>query len=133
MKQHFKLIFSLLFLPVIMLAFIPQKDHLPGKWAIYNFDGTPAGEYVDFKNDGSYTVYLPEGQVGETCAYQLKHHIFSIRNDKDVCGRGYWGKYRLDFHGDDSIHFTLVADTCASRRYDMVGVNPGLTRIKGTE
>jgi hypothetical protein len=133
MKQYVELIFFLLFFSAIIFAFIPPKHHLPGKWAIYNSDGTSGGEYVDLKNDGIYTVYLPDGKIGETGAYQLKHHIFSIRNDKNVCGKGYWGKYRLDFHGDDSIHFMLIADTCASRRYDIVGVNPGLTRIKENE
>jgi hypothetical protein len=114
-----------------MLAFIPAKHLLPGKWTVYNADGTSIGEYVEFKNDDTYNVYLTDGQIGESGYYKLKHNVFSIRNAKDyVCGKGYWGKYRLDFHGDDSIHFTLIEDTCVNRRYDIVGVNPGLRRMK---
>jgi hypothetical protein len=72
-----------------LLAFVPAKHHLPGKWTVYNSDGTSAGEYVELKNDGTYNVYLPGGQIGETGFYKFKHHIFSIRNIKDyVCGTG---------------------------------------------
>lgn len=114
-----------------LLAFVPAKHHLPGKWTVYNSDGTSAGEYVELKNDGTYNVYLPGGQIGETGFYKFKHHIFSIRNIKDyVCGTGYWGRYRLDFHGEDSIHFTLIEDSCSARRMDIVGYNPGLRRVK---
>jgi hypothetical protein len=126
MKTHFKL----LLLCSFTLSFIAAKHHLPGKWTVYNADGTSIGEYVELKNDGTYNVYLPNDQIGETGFYKLKHHIFYIKNAKDyVCGKGYWGKYRLDFHGDDSIHFTLIDDTCVNRRYDIVGVNPGLRRM----
>ena len=130
MKQQFKATLLFVFFPVIMFAFIFPKHHLPGKWTIYNADGTSIGEYVEFHNDDTYNVYLPDGQIGERGYYKLKHHIFSIRNAKDVCGKEYWGKYKLDFHGDDSIHFALIKDTCANRRYDIVGINPGLRRMK---
>ncbi len=131
MKQHFKAALLFVFIPVIMVAFISPKHRLPGKWTIYNADGTSSGEYVELKNDGTYNVYLPGGQVGETGYYKLKHHVFSIKNAvARACGDGYWGKYRLDFHGDDSIHFTLIEDTCVNRRNDIVGFNPGLRRMK---
>ena len=131
MKLYFKATLLFLFISVIMFAFIPPKHRLPGKWTIYDSNGIPSQEYVELKNDGTYNVYLPGGQIGETGYYKLKHHVFSIRNAKDyVCGKGYWGKYKLEFHGDDSIHFTLIKDTCANRRYDIVGVNPGLRRMK---
>jgi len=131
MKQYFKTTLLFGFTSVIMFAFISPKHRLPGKWTIYNADGTSIGEYVELKSDGTYNVYVPGGQIGETGYYKLKHHVFSIRNAKDyVCGKGYWGKYKLEFHGDDSIHFALIEDTCANRRYDIVGVNPGLRRVK---
>ncbi|HYJ64009.1 MAG TPA: hypothetical protein VEV62_09725 [Parafilimonas sp.] len=127
MKAKFK---TLLLCSVFLFAFIPTKHRLPGKWTVYNADGTSIGEYVELKNDGTYNVYLPDGQIGETGFYKFKHHIFSIRNIKDyVCGAGYWGKYRLDFHGEDSIHFTLIEDSCNARRMDIVGYNPGLRRV----
>mgnify|MGYP001602410837 FL=1 len=123
-------IFLTSFLLSIAFAFISPKHQLAGKWTVSNADGTSSGEYVELKNDGTYNVYLPGGQIGETGYYKLKHHVFSIRNAKDyVCGKGYWGKYKLEFHGDDSLHFTLIEDTCVNRRYDIVGVNPGLRRM----
>jgi hypothetical protein len=131
MKLHFKTALLFAFTSAIMFAFMPPKHHLPGKWTVYNSDGTSIGEYVELKTDGTYNVYLPNGTIGETGYYKLKRHVFSIKNAKDyVCGKGYWGKYKLDFHGEDSIHFTLIEDSCTSRRMDIVGYNPGLRRMK---
>ena len=93
-----------------------------------NPDGTPSGEYVHFKKDNTYTVALPDGQIGERGIYLLKDSVFSIKNIKDVCGKAYWGKYHLSFYGSDSIHFALIEDTCSVRRMDLVGFNPGLKR-----
>ncbi len=131
MKQQLKATLLFVFISVIMFAFIPPKHHLTGKWTIYDSNGIPSQEYVELKNDGTYNVYLPGGQIGETGYYKLHHSTFSIKNAvARACGDGYWGKYKLEFHGDDSIHFTLIEDTCANRRYDIVGVNPGLRRMK---
>ena len=117
-----------LFLVTIFIAFISPGHSLIGKWSILNLDGTPSGEYVDFKKDHTYEVSLPNGQIGERGNYLLKGSVFSIKNIKDVCGMGYWGKYNLTFYGGDSIHFALINDTCSARRMDMVGFNPGLKR-----
>jgi len=95
----------------IAFAFVPPKHNLTGKWTIYDSNGIPGKEYVELKSDGTYNVYVPGGQIGEQGFYKMKHHVFSIRNAKDyVCGKGYWGKYKLEFHGVDSIHFTLIED-----------------------
>jgi hypothetical protein len=120
----------LFFVIVIILAFIPAKYSLNGKWSILNLDGTLTGEYVNFKEDSTYTVSLPNGQIGEKGNYSLKDSIFSIKNVKDVCGKNYWGKYNLTFYGSDSVHFTLIEDSCTARRMDIVGYNPGLKRSK---
>ena len=119
-----------LFIIAIIFAFVPPKHSLIGKWSILNLDGTPSGEYVNFKEDSTYTVALPDGQIGEKGNYSLKDSIFSIKNIKDVCGKGYWGKYNLTFYGSDSVHFVLIEDSCSARRMDMVGFNPGLKRSK---
>ena len=123
---------SLLFLFIIVMIFalVPPKYSLTGKWSILNPDGTPSGEYVNFKEDSTYTVSLPDGQIGERGNYRLKDSIFSIKNIKDICGKGYWGKYNLTFYGSDSVHFVLIEDSCSARRMDMVGINPGLKRSK---
>jgi len=101
---------------------------LVGKWSILNLDGTPSGEYVNFNEDNTYTVSLPDGTIGERGNYGLKDSVFSIKNSKDVCGSNYWGKYNLKFVGKDSVHFSLIEDSCTNRRMDMVGYNPGLKR-----
>jgi hypothetical protein len=119
-----------LFLSIIatLVAFISPKYSLIGQWSILNLDGSPSGEYVDFKGDNSYIVALPDGQIGEKGNYLLKDSVFSIKNIKDVCGKDYWGQYKLTFYGNDSVHFVLIKDTCSARRMDLVGFNPGLKR-----
>ncbi len=119
-----------LFIVLIIFAFGMPKYSLVGKWTIYNSDGTSIGEYVDLKADNTYTVTLPDGTIGENGSYIFKDPVFSIKNIKDVCGKGYWGKYKLTFVGADSIHFALIEDSCSARVMDIVGYNPGLRRVK---
>jgi hypothetical protein len=128
-KIRFKL-FPFLFIALIIFAFGLPKYSLIGKWTIYNSDGTSIGEFVDLKADNTYTVTLPDGTIGEKGSYLFKDPVFSIKNIKDVCGNGYWGKYKLTFVGADSIHFALIEDSCSARRMDIVGYNPGLRRVK---
>jgi hypothetical protein len=120
----------LLFFVGVMFSFIPPKYSLIGKWTICNPDGTPSGEYIDFYKDGTYDINLPDGQIGERGFYNLKDSVFSIKNAKDACGKNYWGSYGLAFHGSDSVHFSIIKDTCSKRRMDIVGFNPGLKRYK---
>lgn len=127
-KNNLKQSLLFLFIISIIFAFVPPKRSLLGRWSILNLDGTPSGEIVDFKKDSTYTVALPNGQIGERGNFLLKDSVFSIKNIKDVCGKDYWGKYNLTFYGNDSVHFTLIEDTCYARRMDIVGYNPGLKR-----
>lgn len=113
---------------LMLLSFTPPENGILGKWSMINLDGTTSKEYVDFNKDSTYEVALPDGQIGEHGYYLLKDSTFSIKNIKDVCGKDYWGTYRLTFHGEDSIHFAVISDTCSARRYDMVGYNPWLRR-----
>jgi hypothetical protein len=128
-KTSFKL-FLFLSIALVIFAFGLPKYSLVGKWTIYNSDGTSIGEFVDLKADNTYTVTLPDGTIGEKGSYLFKDPVFSIKNIKDVCGKDYWGKYKLTFVGADSIHFALIEDSCSSRRMDIVGYNPGLRRVK---
>ena len=115
----------LAFFLTILFAFLPPGHSLVGKWSI---PGTP--ELVTFNSDQTYEVHLPDGKVGERGSYKIEQSVFFIKNAKPVCGEGYWGKYKIDFYGEDSVHFTLIEDSCAARRMDIVGYNPGLRRIK---
>lgn len=112
----------------ILFAFVSPKYSLVGKWSILNLDGTPSGEYLFFNKDSTYSIALQNGKTGERGIYILNDSIFSIKNIKDVCGKDYWGKYNLIFYGNDSVHFTLIEDSCFERRMDIVGYNPGLKR-----
>lgn len=128
-KANLKILFFLI-IAAVAFSFATQQYNLAGKWEICNPDGTPSGEYIDFYKDGTYNISLPNGQIGEKGFYDLKDSVFSIRNAKNVCGKDYWGYYDLTFHGSDSVHFSLIKDTCSERRMDIVGFNPGLKRYK---
>jgi hypothetical protein len=119
-----------LFIVAVIFAFVPAKYSLVGKWTIFNPDGTSIGEFVDLKADNTYAVTLPDGTIGENGNYLFNDPVFSIKNIKDVCGKDYWGKYKLIFVGADSIHLALIEDSCSARRMDIVGYNPGLRRMK---
>ena len=115
----------------IIIAFTIPKHSLTGQWSILNPDGSASGEYIFFKEDSTYTIDLPNGDIGERGMYLLNDSIFSIKNTQDhACGKDYWGKYNLTFYGEDSVHFIVIEDTCTERRTDIVGYNPGLKRYK---
>jgi hypothetical protein len=118
------------FITATVFAFISPGYSLVGKWTIYNADGSSIGEVVDLKADHTYTVSMPDGKIGENGNYLFQDPVFSIKNIKDVCGKGYWGKYNLTFVGADSIHFALIEDSCSERRMDIIGYNPGLRRMR---
>jgi hypothetical protein len=129
-KKNFITLILLLAVGSLLFAFEMPKYSLIGRWFTLNPDGSPMQEFVDFKNDGTYDVTLPNGEIGERGFYKLKDSLFSIKNAKDVCGKNYWGSYTLTFHGIDSIHLSLIEDSCTARRMDIVGYNPGLKRSK---
>jgi hypothetical protein len=117
---------ALAFFLTIVFAFIPPGHSLVGKWSIPG-----ANEVVTFNSDNTYEVTLPDGKVGERGSYRIEDSVFFIKNVKPVCGDGYWGKYKIDFYGTDSVHFALITDSCTARRMDIVGYNPGLRRFRG--
>src|SRR5690242_2615414 len=110
---------------IIATAFISPRHSIVGHWKIFGPPNININEYVDLKKDGSYDVYV-NGKAEERGFYKVKKSVFSIKNAKPACGENYWGKYKVDFYGRDSLHFTLIEDTCSDRRMDIVGFNPGL-------
>ena len=134
-KQLIKNVFNPLVLLsiiiVIFFAFTPPKYSLVGQWTLLYSDGSASGEYIFFKEDSTYFITLSNEQVGERGMYFLKDSIFFIKNIVDhACGKDYWGKYNLTFYGNDSVHFSLIEDTCTARKTDIVGYNPGMRRYK---
>jgi hypothetical protein len=120
-----------IFFVFMVLAFIPPKQKIVGKWIIFEPDGTNSGEFVNIYRDGTYDVTLPGGQIGERGYYKLDHSTFSIKNAvARACGEDYWGTYQLTWYGRDSISFVVLEDSCTARREDIVGGNPGLRRFK---
>jgi hypothetical protein len=128
MKQLIKVL--TVFFILTAFAFMPPKHSLVGKWIIMHADGSPSGEYVNIYKGGTYDVTLPNDQVGERGYYKIDHSTFSIKNAvASACGSDYWGKYKMTWHGEDSVSFVVIEDSCSARRYDLVGVNPGLKRV----
>ena len=125
MKRPIKLLIS--FCAMIALAFIPPKHDIVGRWGIPG-----SKEFVNFNKEGTYEVYLGDGTIGERGYYKIEHSVFSIKNAvARACGDNYWGTYRIDFYGSDSVNFAVIEDSCSERRMDIVGYNPGLRRLKG--
>lgn len=122
--------FLFLFFAAAIVGFVAPKYDLVGRWSILKPDGTESSEYLSFNKDGTYTITLPDGEVGERGIYALKDSTFSIKNIKDVCGKDYWGIYRLTFQGRDSVHFAVLEDTCKARKMDIVDFNPWIRRAK---
>jgi hypothetical protein len=120
--QHSTKVAAAFFL-IAVLAFIPPKHNIVGRWAA---SGKDDKSYVDFKTDGSFVHSSLKGKVLHQGKYKLSGDTFSIY-DK-TCGVGYWGKYRLNFYGTDSISFAVIADSCSGREHDVNGA--GLRRVK---
>ena len=123
MKQAIK------FLAVVSVmatsAFIPPKHHITGRWMEHNPDGSKA--YVDFNSAGTFNEYS-KGKLIHKGNYKFNDPVISISGKKDGCGDGYWAKYKLTFHGNDSIAVTAIEDSCTPRRESVNG--SGLSRIK---
>jgi hypothetical protein len=116
---------TIVFIMATAFVVMSPKHKLVGRWVIYPPDDRPEfrdlREYVDFKEDGTYDVILPNGKIGEVGNYKLNGSVFMIKNMKTVCGYEYWGSYKLTFHGRDSVSFVVIEDSCTARRQDIVG------------
>jgi hypothetical protein len=123
MKKSIK-VFAVFFI-MAAFAFIPPKHSLVGRWVSHHKNGSVAS-YVVFKTDGSFVHTSPKGKLLHQGKYKLNNDTFSIY-DK-TCGVGYWGKYKLNFYGADSVSFAVIEDSCSGREHDVNG--GGIRRLK---
>ena len=76
LKKDFIVLFLSFVTMLILFACASHKYNLVGKWSILNLDGSPSGEYISFNTDNTYSIALPNGQIGERGSYLLKDSIF---------------------------------------------------------
>jgi hypothetical protein len=101
---------------VLLSAFALATDPNPlvGRWEnTRKFQGSLISLIGNFKADGSYSGFINK-KVFVTGKYQMKHDTLYI--DDSTCGPGYVGIYSVQFFGQDSLKFHVIADTCQGRR-----------------
>ena len=108
---------SLFGLLAILLSFafiVDSPNPLVGRWEnIRTYQGAPLSLIGNFKVDGSYTGFINK-KVFVTGKYQMKNDTLYI--DDSTCGANYIGVYKVEFFGQDSLKFHVIADTCTGRR-----------------
>lgn len=96
----------------IMFAFIPTKHSIVGHWTITY----KSGDYlhVNFRNNNTFRTEIPSENFVVEGKYKLSNDMLSI-NDTS-CNGAYWGKYKITFHGNDSVYSEIIEDSCSGRR-----------------
>ena len=90
---------------------------ISGKWTLHPVGEAPVT--IDFRDDGSYHVTMPGGQ--ETLAGSYKQSADTLAFLDKGCGNT-WGKYHINFYGDDSLLLKAISDSCTGRMQGVDGV-----------
>lgn len=104
----------------------PEAAHdIYGKWRL-TFRSGPLAE-ARFHKNGTHDFYM-NGKL-----FSSGKSFFNgdtLKAYDPICGGSgeYYGVYKIDFMGGDSIRFRAVKDSCEPRRFDMDGTV--LHRIK---
>jgi hypothetical protein len=95
-----------------------QEHSLYGNWKV-RFKSGPAAE-ARFHKDSTHDYYV-EGKLFSSGRSVFQND--TLRTFDPICqDKGeYFGIYKVDFLGGDSVRFVVVSDSCAPRRYDMDG------------
>jgi hypothetical protein len=123
MKKIIKI--AVVFLVLTCFAFLPPAHHIEGHWRISYSNGQK--DFLDLKKDGTFRNFNADGQTLRNGNFKYSGDVFSI-NDKGGCGDTYWATYKFTFHGEDSISFAVIEDSCTGRRQQIEA--GGLKRMK---
>jgi hypothetical protein len=127
MRKSFKTSLLMLIVIAIVLAFIPPKHNIVGRWKAYNDDGSIGG-YVYLSSNGEYKVTSVDGKkVFHRGLYKFKDDVYST-TDNESCGKNYWARYKFTFVNKDSFNVSVIEDSCTERRQEMTTGNTGLRR-----
>lgn len=121
-----KALLSSLILLAVTVAAIAPANSLVGRWQ----KKFPNGDVLmaSFRTDGTYDLFV-NNKAFVSGNYTLKGDDFGVSDGH--CNLTYFGAYKLRFYsGTDSIRFTLVQDSCRSRRQGTSGLVLG--RVKST-
>lgn len=78
--------------------------------------------------NGTFSV-SSKGKAFVNGHYRIQNGIYEV-NDAN-CNEAYRGRYRFAFFASDSLKFTIIEDTCRTRRGGMNGT--GWKRLSDTE
>jgi hypothetical protein len=120
------LLASLILLALTAAALAPANP-LVGRWQ----KKFPNGDVLlaSFRPDGTYDLFV-NSKAFVSGQYTLKQDDFAVSDGH--CNLTYFGTYKVRFYsGSDSLRFTLVQDSCRSRRQGTSGLVLG--RVKTTK
>lgn len=104
--------FATTVLAAMIFAFSASTKTIVGHWTI-NYKSGNASK-VEFMADGSFLAKIPSENFVVSGKYKLQKEVLSISDTS--CNANYWGKYKVSFHGNDSIYSYVISDTCSGRR-----------------
>ena len=96
-----------------------------GKWNnILVADGKTSEFVAYFRSDGTYDGILDGKVLVSGGSYKESGDTLTFSDA--ICNAAYIGTYRVKYEGD-SVHFSLISDTCTLRRNGTDGV--GMKRV----
>lgn len=98
----------------MIFAFSASTNTIVGNWSVRDKSGNVTT--VKFMADGKFLAQTPSEHFIVGGKYKLQKDVLSISDTS--CNANYWGKYKVSFHGNDSIYFHVISDTCSGRRAD---------------
>lgn len=96
----------------MIFAFSASTKTIVGHWTINA--GSSNVSSVEFMSDGKFLAKIPSQHFIVGGKYKFKKEVLSISDTS--CNANYWGKYKVSFHGNDTVYTDVISDTCSGRR-----------------
>ena len=108
----------IVFISVALAAFIISfkmvSSKIVGNWSAKDEKGHVTT--IRFSDNGKFLAKIPAEHFIVAGQYRVDNKTLSLSDTS--CNKAYWGKYAMDFHGNDSVYLHVIADTCKGRRLD---------------